>query len=63
MKGKITFRPATAEDYAKGFSIGTTFGTPYKDHPTLRSRMRPLPDRLQDEPQGKSPDENNEPNS
>jgi hypothetical protein len=39
MKGKITFVPATAEDYARGFSFGTTFGTPYKDHPTIRSRM------------------------
>jgi hypothetical protein len=39
MKGKVTVRRATAEDYARGFSFGTTFGTPYKDHPTLSERM------------------------
>jgi hypothetical protein len=39
MKGKVTVRRATAEDYARGFSFGAPFGTPYKDLPTLRSRL------------------------
>jgi hypothetical protein len=60
---QATVEPATAEDYARGFSVGTTFGTPYKDHPTLSERMGPLPDRLQDQPQGKGTVENDKPNS
>jgi hypothetical protein len=39
MKGKVTVRRATVEDYERGFSFGAPFGTPYKDLPTLRERM------------------------
>jgi hypothetical protein len=39
MKGKVTVVPASPEDYERGFSFGAPFGTPYKDLPTLSSRM------------------------
>ena len=39
-----TVEPATAEDYARGFSFGTTFGTPYKAHPTVSSFTQELVD-------------------
>jgi hypothetical protein len=61
MKGKITVRRATAEDYARGFSFGTTFGTPPDEHPTLRSRMRDPGGHPKDEARGETTKENEEP--
>jgi hypothetical protein len=53
---------ASPEDYEKGFSVGFMTGT-WRDQPPMSSFMSDSPDRSQDQPQGKSPEQTNEPNS